>query len=45
MNQLHVYFTEAQLAALKKLSERSGAPVSELVRRAVDAYIKKQVRV
>jgi hypothetical protein len=41
MNQFHVLLTEAQLAALKKLSEKTGASLAEHVRRAVDAYLKK----
>ena len=30
------------LAKLKKLSDKTGAPMAELFRRAVEAYLKKQ---
>jgi predicted DNA-binding protein len=35
----NIYLTEKQKASLEKLSERTGAPVAELVRRAIDAYL------
>lgn len=44
MNQLHILLTDDQIAALKKLSEKTGASMAELVRRAVDAYIKKNLK-
>jgi predicted DNA-binding protein len=30
------------VAKLKKLSEKTGAPMAELFRRAVEAYLRKQ---
>jgi len=35
-----VYLDKQQQAALTKLSQQTGAPISELVRRAITAYIK-----
>ena len=37
-----VYFDPAEIEGLKKLSAKNGAPVAELVRRAVAEYLKKQ---
>lgn len=39
-----VYFDPAEREALEKLSARTGAPIAELVRRAVAEYLKKQTR-
>jgi hypothetical protein len=36
-----VWLTETTIAKLKKLSATTGAPMAELFRRAVDAYLKK----
>lgn len=36
-----VFFRADQLEGLQKLSQKTGAPVTELVRRAVDEYLKK----
>jgi predicted DNA-binding protein len=38
--RMNVYLNEAQKKLLEKLSAKTGAPVAELVRRAVDAYVK-----
>jgi len=38
MKQFHVFFQEEQLHALKKASQKTGAPIAELIRRAVSAY-------
>jgi predicted DNA-binding protein len=43
----NVYLSAQQKTALEKLSERTGAPVAELVRRAVDSYLamrKKELK-
>jgi predicted DNA-binding protein len=43
----NVYLSAAQKKALAKLSGRTGAPVAELVRRAVDSYLtmrKKELK-
>jgi len=43
----NIYLTDKQKALLEKLSARTGAPVAELVRRAIDAYLvsrKKELK-
>ena len=43
----NVYLTAEQKEALEKLSARTGAPVAELVRRAIDSYLtmrKKELK-
>ena len=42
MIRVNYHLTEQQIAALKKLSARTGITVAELIRRAVDAYISKR---
>jgi predicted DNA-binding protein len=39
----NIYLTSEQLAKLKKLSEKTGAPASALIRKAIDAYLKGKV--
>jgi predicted DNA-binding protein len=34
-----LFLKEQQIEKLQKLSEKTGAPVAELVRRAIDAYL------
>ena len=34
--------TDEQLKRLKAVSDKTGAPVSEIIRRAIDAYLKKK---
>ena len=36
-----IYLDKKDSEALKRLSERTGAPVTELARRAVSEYLKK----
>ena len=42
LNKLRVsiYLSPKQKTDLDKLSDKTGAPVAELVRRAIDAYLK-----
>jgi len=40
VKQVNVYLTHQQHAKLQKLKERTGAPVSEIIRRAIDRYLK-----
>jgi predicted DNA-binding protein len=42
MKRTNVYLREEQLKRLEAASEKSGAPVAELIRRAIDAYLKKK---
>ena len=37
-----VWLPETLVARLKKLSRKTGAPMAELFRRAVEAYVKRQ---
>lgn len=41
-HRAHVILTTPQLKRLKQLSKNTGLTVSEILRRAVDAYITKQ---
>lgn len=41
MKRANFYLPEDQLKRLKALQRRTGAPASELVRRAIEAYLKK----
>jgi hypothetical protein len=42
MKRLNFYFTELQIAALRRVSEATGLSVSELLRRAVDDWLRKE---
>jgi predicted DNA-binding protein len=47
MRRTALFLKEQQLGKLEKLSEKTGAPVAELVRRAIDAYLlsrKKELK-
>jgi hypothetical protein len=37
-----LYFRQDQWDSLVALSDKTGAPITELVRRAVDSYLKEQ---
>ena len=43
LNKLRVsiYLSPKQKTDLDRLSDKTGAPVAELVRRAIDAYLEK----
>lgn len=41
MKLFKMYLTEAQLKRLKSISDKTGAPMAALVRKAVDAYLRK----
>ena len=45
MERTHTHLTPAQKAGLRSLSEATGAPIAELIRRAVDAYLIAAKRV
>ena len=38
--RMNIYLNGEQKRKLEKLSGKTGAPVAELVRRAIDAYLK-----
>jgi hypothetical protein len=42
VKQVNVYLTHAQHKELQKLKEKTGAPVSEHIRRAIDRYLKAE---
>jgi hypothetical protein len=42
MKRTGLYLKTQQLLKLQKLSNQTGAPVAELVRRAIDAYLKQE---
>ena len=39
MKRTALFLKEQQLEKLQTLSEKTGAPIAELVRRAIDAYL------
>jgi predicted DNA-binding protein len=41
MRKLNFYLPEQVMAALQALSDKTGLTVSEHIRRAIDAYLKK----
>ena len=44
MKRTALFLKEMQLEKLQKLSEKTGAPVAELVRRAIDNYLTMRKR-
>jgi len=45
--RMNIYLNKEQKAILEKLSAKTGAPVAELIRRAIDAYLvsrKKELK-
>jgi predicted DNA-binding protein len=47
MRRTALFLKEQQLDKLQKLADKTGAPVAELVRRAIDAYLlsrKKELK-
>ena len=42
MQRVNFHLTERQLTALRDLAKRTGITVAELIRRAVDALLKKE---
>jgi predicted DNA-binding protein len=42
MHRVNFHLTEQQQKLLKKLSKKTGLSVAELIRRAIDAYLKSQ---
>jgi hypothetical protein len=44
VKQVACYLTPTQIAALKKLSVTSGAPVQHYLRLAVDEFLKRQAK-
>ena len=44
MKRTALFLKEDQLKKLQALSEKTGAPVAELIRRAIDEYLKKRAK-
>jgi predicted DNA-binding protein len=44
MKRTALFLKEDQIRKLLKLSEQTGAPVAELIRRAIDKYLRERVR-
>lgn len=44
MKRTALFLKEEQLKKLQTLSEKTGAPVAELIRRAVDRYLKERAK-
>ena len=42
MKRTALFLEEQQIKKLQKLSEKTGAPVAELIRRAIDRYLKER---
>jgi len=42
MKRTALFLKEQQLETLQALSEKTGAPVAELIRRAIDAYLESR---
>jgi len=42
MKPTHINLKTGQIKTLKAIAKRTGAPVAELVRRAVDEFIQRQ---
>lgn len=40
MQRVNVHLTKWQLTVLRRMAKRTGLPVAEIIRRAVDAYLK-----
>ncbi len=41
MKRTNFYYPETMLARLKAASQKLGLPVSEIIRRAIDAYLER----
>jgi predicted DNA-binding protein len=44
MKRTALFLKKEQIKKLQKLSEKSGAPVAELVRRAIDRYLSERAK-
>ena len=42
MKRTTIYVTPEQIAGLAKLTAKTGAPAAELIRRAINEYLKSQ---
>ena len=44
MKRTALFLKEEQIKKLQKLSEKTGAPVAELIRRAIDKYLHERAK-
>jgi predicted DNA-binding protein len=44
MQRTALFLKEQQLEKLQKLSEKTGAPIAELIRRAIDKYLQVRAK-
>lgn len=44
MKRTALFLKEEQIKKLQKLSDKTGAPVAELIRRAIDKYLKERAK-
>jgi predicted DNA-binding protein len=44
MKRTAVFLKEDQVKKLESLSEKTGAPVAELIRRAIDKYLQERAK-
>ncbi len=44
MKRTALFLQEEQVKKLQKLSDKTGAPLAELIRRAIDVYLKKRAK-
>jgi predicted DNA-binding protein len=44
MKRTALFLEEEQIKKLQKLSQKTGAPVAELIRRAIDKYLQERAK-
>jgi len=44
MKRTALFLKEEQIKKLQKLSDKTGAPLAELIRRALDRYLKERAK-
>lgn len=44
MKRTALFLKEGQIKKLQKLSDTTGAPVAELIRRAIDRYLQERAK-
>jgi metal-responsive CopG/Arc/MetJ family transcriptional regulator len=42
MKRTNIYLSETQIKHLQELSQKAGLSISELIRRAIDRFIKRE---
>ncbi|MGC2768901.1 MAG: ribbon-helix-helix domain-containing protein [Candidatus Acidiferrum sp.] len=44
MKRTALFLKETQIKKLKALSDKTGAPIAELIRRAIDKYLQERAK-